>query len=130
VDPEDKWDLFEKCQLEEMGGWPDGLEPITHSTTSNNDGRVNNNDDSDEEVKRRVLWTDEDDLHMLKGLQNGHSYDTIAETSRFTSTQVENRYYNTKHTGVQEYRNPLMTKRWTDEDDLHMLKGLQNANFY
>ena len=29
-----------------MGGWPDGVDPIKHSTTRNNDRRVNN-DDSD-----------------------------------------------------------------------------------
>ena len=25
IDPEDKWDYCKKCQLEEMGGWPDGV---------------------------------------------------------------------------------------------------------
>ena len=45
-DPEDKRDLCEKCQLEEFGGWPDGVDLIKHCTTSNNDGRVTNDDDS------------------------------------------------------------------------------------
>ena len=32
-DPEDKWDLCDKCQREELGGWPVGVHPIKHSTT-------------------------------------------------------------------------------------------------
>ena len=70
VDPEDKQDLCKKCQLEELGGLPDGVDPIKHSTTSNSNGRVNNNNDSNsdriedrkedveqEEMKQRVNWT-------------------------------------------------------------------------
>ncbi len=30
-DPEDKWPLCEKCQFEDFGGWPEGVEPIERS---------------------------------------------------------------------------------------------------
>jgi hypothetical protein len=35
--PNDMWDLCEKCQLDECGGWPTGVSPIDYSTTSSND---------------------------------------------------------------------------------------------
>jgi hypothetical protein len=39
LEPEDKWDLCEECQLEDFGGWPEGIEP---------------DDDDDEEQKSGV----------------------------------------------------------------------------
>ena len=32
LNPEDKWPLCEKCQLEDFGGWPEGIEPIERSS--------------------------------------------------------------------------------------------------
>jgi len=62
IDPEDKWDLCEQCQLEEMGGWPDGVDPIKHSTTSNDDDKDDDDDDGGvgdgDTVKRIVANTD------------------------------------------------------------------------
>jgi hypothetical protein len=33
-DPNDMWDICEKCQLKECGGWPEGVSPIEYSTTT------------------------------------------------------------------------------------------------
>ena len=33
IDPEDKWDLCKKIELEEMGEWSDGVDPITKKST-------------------------------------------------------------------------------------------------
>ena len=33
INPEDKWPMCEECQLKEYGGWPEGVDPIKHSTT-------------------------------------------------------------------------------------------------
>jgi len=49
IDPEDKWDYCENCQLKEMGGWPDRVDPMKQSTTSNN------NDDSDSNGEQEVV---------------------------------------------------------------------------
>ena len=58
IDPEDKWSMCEECQLKEYGGWPDGVDPIKHSTTSNNNDRVNDDDDdNDDESKTKTVTT-------------------------------------------------------------------------
>lgn len=62
-DPEDKWDLCEKCQIKELGGWPDGVDPIKHSTTSNNDdgeGDGDNGDDGDGDDTTKGIVTNTD----------------------------------------------------------------------
>ena len=34
--PDNKWSLCEKCQLEDFGGWPEGVEPVERSCESTN----------------------------------------------------------------------------------------------
>ena len=44
--PEYEWPLCEKCQFEEFGGCPDGVDLIKHSTNDYNDDGDNNDDKS------------------------------------------------------------------------------------
>lgn len=58
--PEDKRDLCNKCQPEEMGGLPDGVDLIKHSITTNNDNRFDDDKDKDsngeQEDKNKSNW--------------------------------------------------------------------------
>ena len=59
--PKDKQDLCNKCQLEEMGGLPDGVDLIKHSVTTNNDDRYNDDENKDSDGKQE----DQNEINWL-----------------------------------------------------------------
>jgi hypothetical protein len=76
-EPNDMWDLCEKCQLKECGGWPEGVSPIEYSTTSSNDVSLDVDVDVDVVDTATGITTTVDNNNTIKN----DSSTTVATTS-------------------------------------------------
>ena len=84
--------------LKEMGGWPDGVDPNTHFTTSNINDRVNDKKKIKKKRKSHDNWNQEEDQLFLKNRigydQKWEMFTTIITTR--TAREICNyvaRYY-------------------------------------
>ena len=118
-----------------MGGWPDGVDSIKHSTTNNNGSRVNDYDrnregednDKDDGVAKLIAkliaklkkkgkkLTNEEkvkvSLAILKRLQKGETVTSMKEEMCLTKSYVAIIYYSSKHPIAVNYRVKKECKR-------------------
>ena len=122
-DPEDKWDLCEKCQLEEMGGWPEGVKPLTHSTTSNNDGRVNNNDDTTTTPQRLQLQRPPQPTPVATTKTRWHraTAEMIVATTAASTGMVP-----VTNSSTSSRKAGQTSGRWTQDEHRAFLEGLKD----